>query len=262
MPVWTNITNSELYVPREDGLKADIVLKPGEGVNGSTFFYEKMTLAPDKLLARSVDGWEFPVTLDVVDPYATIYVDGFIAKDKLIATAADKAENALLTEGSPYTAFGKISWVEGAVAYEQYFEITGDNHIHFSVNNGLIFEFDAAAVDFGKGIIIFTYIGAGAAQMTADNNVVISVVYECSQQGYRGNTFTNVLLDQPYFTTIQEVINTMQVTSQRIFYTGSKIGDPAVEKIMTYKTNTDTQPQVTVERLSSVTSDDLNAVIF
>jgi len=71
--------------------------------------------------------------------------------------------------------------------------------------------------------------------------------------------YRNELLNTPLFSTIQTVSANSQVTSKKIFYTGSKVGDPAKIVTMTY-TGAQTEPDTIKEELSTVTLADLQAL--
>ncbi|MFW5889420.1 MAG: hypothetical protein ACOCUD_03470 [Bacillota bacterium] len=262
MPVFKNIANTLLLLERENGLKPDIELLPGDTFSGSEDYYNKFV--SEGYLERQTDGWAVSTTVRTTPTNDFIAsLDGFIKEDGITATAADALVNSEVTAGNTYSAFGKVSWTESGTDYEAYFSVTG-NGTHGSGSDFSVSASDpvgatanpveaASVIDVYSGTITFRLAGAGAY------NASVEVIYNPSLEGYRIVHFRNELLQGPFITTVQTVNGENQITSKKIFYTGSKIGDIAKLYTMTY-TGTQTEPDSIVEELSTVTQTDLDAI--
>jgi hypothetical protein len=254
MPVFQNISVSDLYLPREDGLKPDLRLLPGATFSGSTAFYGKYVGSPQFLIQRLAQGFPFPAVVTSGPNTLTVNVDGYFGVNAVIATAADHtAFGTPVVATTAYTAFGTIVWYEGVTKFTQTFSCNSGSGFVFSsvVPAGSTSSAASGTVILKEGTIAF---GLNGATMTQP---VVSVVYEPLKQGWRGPTYTNPLLDSACYTTKQSVNANNQILSKTVFYTGSEIGDPKKVTTMVY-TGTQTQPDTIVESIGLVTAADLN----
>lgn len=262
MPVYQNIAKATLLLPRENGLKPDVELLPDVRFSGSEDFYGKYVL--ENLIIRTTDGWSYDGTVTTGPDVLTVTVDGFIQANGIAASAADAVVNANVTAATAYAAYGKISWTEGTTDYEVYFSVQGDG----THGAGSTFAMDiastpagaasiplivASAIDIHTGTIAFALNGATMVDAS------VEVVYNTSQEGYRLGVYRNELLNTPLFSTVQTVSGDNQITIRKIFYTGSKVGDPAKITTMAY-TGAQTEPDTIKEELSTVTLLDLQAL--
>jgi len=262
MPVFQNISNAHLFLPREDGLKPDIELLPDRTFNGSEDFYNKYVNASPALLQRTTSGFAATTAVTTGPDVLTASVDGFIQNDGIVASAADAALNAQVTAGTSYSAFGLITWTDGVTTnvHTAYFSVIGDG----THGAGSTFSVGAAdpvgpaqapqaagsVIDNGAGTIAFSFTGANA------NNTSVAVVYNPSLEGWRARYFVNPLLNGPNFTTIQTVDGSSRVTRKIEYYTGSKVGDPAKVTNYTY-TGAQTEPDTIIEELHTLVAADL-----
>jgi len=259
MPVYKNISKANLVLPREDGLKPDLELLPDRTFNGSENFYNKYVL--ENLVQRTTDGWPYNATIGTAPNTITITVDGFIQDDGITASASDATINDQVSASTDYSAFGKIFWTEGSNSYEACFSIIGNGTHGAEATFAIDLDSTPAGatslpivadsqIDIHSGTITFSLSGA-----TVDS-ASVEVIYNTSQEGYRLGVYKNELLNTPLFSTIQTVTADNQVTFKKIFYTGSKVGDPAKIITMTY-TGTQTEPDTIKEEFSNVTASDL-----
>jgi hypothetical protein len=256
MPVFQNVSLSDLYLPREDGLKPDIRLLPDRQFSGSLSFYYKYTLPTDMppLLARVAVGWPEPSVITTGPDALTVLVDGFFNDQGVVATTADVAAfGAVIVAGTAYLAYGVITWYEGTTQYTEKFSCNTSSVFTFSAVTpaGSTSSAASGVITLREGKIVFALNGANAI------NPVVQVVYEPAQQGWRGPTYRNPLLDSSLFTTKQTVNASNQVTKIVLFYTGSKVGDPKKVTTMTY-TGVQVAPDTIVEEIGLVTDADLN----
>lgn len=265
MAVWQNISNATLLLPREDGLKPDIELLPERTFQGSTFFYQQYSTGNDPVIQRITDGYlANSATVSTGPDRLQVGFEGFIDEDAMVASAADAAVNATVAASTGYSVFGDITWTEGATEYTCFFSIVG-NGTHGAGSTFVIGAITPggstsgpvtalSSIDVGNGLVTFAL--AGAIMF----NPVINVHYEPQKPGFRyGRSVDNPLLTSPMFTTIRTVNANSQVTYEKRFYTGSKVGDYAVETIRSF-TGAQTQPDTEVMSISEVTQADLNAL--
>ncbi len=261
MPVYKNISNASLILPRENGLKPDLELSINEIFNGSENFYNKYVT--EKLIKRTTDGWPYYGAITSGPDVLTVSVDGFIQieEDGIKASTYDASVNTCITANTVYSAFGKIYWTEGEVNYEACFAITGngthgaDSMFDISANSNPIGAVSIpivadSKIDIHSGTIVFSLNG------NTMENAIVEVIYNTSQEGYRLGVYKNELLNTPLFSTVQSVTADNQITYKKIFYTGSKAGDPAKLITMSY-TGTQTEPDAIKEELSTVTESNI-----
>ncbi len=260
MPILKNISNSHLFLPRENGLKPDIELLPDLKFLGSEQFYGKFIT--EGLIERTTDGFESTTAVTIVPDFLTASVDGFIKNNGITATVADATLNSQVVAGTAYSAFGLITWTDGATTsvHTMWYSVIGDG----THGAGSTFTVSAAVpagpaqspqiagsiIDNGAGTIAFSFTAAGA------NNSSVGVVYNPSREGWRARYFHNPLLNGPNFTVIQTVNGNSQVTRKLEYYTGSKINDNAKLTTMTY-TGAQTEPDTSITELYTLTAADL-----
>jgi len=261
MPVYKNISKATLILPRENGLKPDLELLPDRTFNGSETFYNQFV--SENLIERQTDGYSYAGIITAGPDVLTVTVNGFIQHNGITATSADATVNSEVAASTAYSAFGKILWMEGSTSYEAWFSVQGDG----THGAGSTFSISAysplgaasgpiiagSIIDIHSATIAFALAGATAI------NASVEVVYNTSQEGYRLGVYKNELLNTPLFSTIQTVNGDNQVTSRKIFYTGSAVGARAKLTTMTY-TGTQTEPDTIKEELSFVTAADLVAL--
>lgn len=143
MPVYQNISKANLFLPREDKLRPDIELTPGQIFNGSEYFYQQYV--DENLIKRTTNGWPYNGVINTAPNTLSIIVDRFIQENGITALASDVVINNNLNESIDYSCFGKICWFEGATEYQAYFSIIG-NGIHGA---GATFSIDASSTPIG-----------------------------------------------------------------------------------------------------------------
>ena len=141
MPIFQNISNSHLFLPRENGLKPDIELLPDRTFNGSEDYYGKYVT--EGLISRTTGGFASTTVVTTGPDALTASVDGFIQNNGIIATAADAALNSQVVAGTAYSAFGLITWTDGVTTnvHTMWYSVQGDG----THGAGSTFSLSAAA---------------------------------------------------------------------------------------------------------------------
>ena len=198
MPVFKNITNSELLLPKEDGLKPSLSVKPATKFNGSEAFYGRYVI--DKLVERQTDGWTFVGTVGTGPDVAAFVPDGSIIPNRIVASAADAALNDQVSAGTSYSAFGAFRWNVSGTTYTVFFSIQGDG----THGSGSTFAFGSpdsppVAVPTVTGSKVNCAAGTITVAMTgACTSPQIDLVYEPRFAGFRIGE-DNPLLTRPNF---------------------------------------------------------------
>jgi len=275
-----NTSYASLLLPREDGLRPDFNLLPGDTLNGSIAFYQRYVGSPHYLLTRTTDGCSSGVITYVSVPNSVINVNlpGAIDTNATVATTADAALNAEVTAGSNYSAYGKISWTDSSTAdFTMFFSVTGDGA--HGEDDQSVFSFSSpdpvgptsypqttnSSIDCGAGTIDFGMHGVGY------KNVSVEVIYEMSNAGDRMIGFINQLLDTPnisrkYTYVVADDIGSPfyvdgsagQIKIEKVFSTGSKQGSRAKKITYYYEDSSNaTKPTHKMEELDIVLSSDL-----
>lgn len=274
MPIWRNISNADLYLPRENGLCPDLKIGPSLTFHGSNAFYLKY--ATEKLIQITTDGYEDTGVVSTGPDAITFDIEGSIDRDNLTATAADAAINSLVTAGNAYSAFGKVIWDDvNGTDWEMFFAVTGDGD-HGAASEA-VFTLTAPAggeastpqiagsrIDCLAGKIKFSMTGAST-------NPRIEVLYEMSREGERQVNYINNLLEHPnlassyVYVTAAEDGSEYYVTgsagsikTEKVFSVGSKVGDRA-KKITYYYQDVSypSKPTKKFEELDFVVAADL-----
>lgn len=278
MPIYKNITSADLYLESEQVLGPSRKIEPDETFNGSKFFYDKYT--PDLLLQRQTDGHIGESEVTTGPDALTVNVEGFIKKDSIDARAADAAINTEITAGNNYSAFGFIRWTDAGTEYEAPFSITGDGthgttgEAVFSIGSptpggpGQQPTEAGSVIDCAAGTISFAMTGAGAIFPE------VEVIYEISDQANVASQ-TNQFLAFPNYTTSYTYVNSTDtnggtgtvnyvngsggsIKTKKVFYTGSKVGDPCVVTTYYYQdTANATKATHQIEERAFVTASDL-----
>jgi hypothetical protein len=255
LPIYQNITSSDLYLSGENGLAPDFRVPPNETFHGSENFYRRYSGNPEYLIERTTDGFIGDSSVLTGPDQIFVELEGYIKPDLMTASDDDAANNTEITSGSDYTAFGKIRWTDftgTGLEHEVDFSITGlgdhgaANEAVFSIGSVSPGGATQLPTEVGSrldisGSITFAMTGSGAVYPE------VEVVYEMSRQGFRFGD-TNELLNQPNFVRRFEYVTASdindetyvtgsenEIKSEIVFHTGAKVGDPAKRVVHLYK---------------------------
>lgn len=257
MPIFQNITESDLMLDREDGLVPMMRIVPNGLFQGSLSFYSKFIGNPEYLLERSINGLNIDNTeFIILSNSIRLFLNYSINQDNMIAETKDAIVNPTITAGTIYTCWGSLYYYDSNILRTSYFSIQGDNdhgalgEATFVIDNGTTPGGSPQPIAAGsrinchEGNIIFKFING---LPDSENDITMEIIFDNLYSNQRMNQWGKPLISGPsysYSKTYVEsgdigenyVNNSMdQIKTEKIFLTGSQIGDPAKLKTYYYK---------------------------